>query len=117
MYGGGLTPNLSQTRSNVSQCMRFTSNVARHPGHCEGGSRPTWYVTQEEQNGMQTIWGEAGEGETCLVRRKVVLQTFSPTYTKSCSKSGKENWATDAANRAFLLKSTPVVFGIPPVGK
>ena len=45
-YGGGLTPKLSQTRSNVSQSMRFMSDVARHPGHCEGGSRPTWYVTQ-----------------------------------------------------------------------
>ena len=45
-----------------------------------------------------------------------IQTTFSPTYTKSCSKTGKENWATDTANRAFLLKCTPVVFGILPVG-
>ena len=51
------------------------------------------------------------------VSLELLAQTFSLTYTKSCSKSGKENWGTDAANRAFLLKSTPVVFGILPVGK
>ena len=30
-YGEGLMPKLSQTRSNVSQSMRFTSDVARYP--------------------------------------------------------------------------------------
>ena len=43
-YGGGLTPKLSQSRSNVSQSMRFTSDVARH---CEGVPvRRGIYVTQ-----------------------------------------------------------------------
>ena len=51
-YGGGLTPKLSQTRSNVSQSMRFTSDVARH---FEGGSRPTWYVTQVTIRGAHVV--------------------------------------------------------------